>query len=215
MFIGASRAGRTVVKGASKAAPGAGGINRFIPNSDGYFGSRGQSGSSRVRNINGGNQAALDFFDDISKNFVNERSISGGGKIRTLSDGTNITYRPSSVSDGTPAIGFASLYCPEVIEIDGCIFIAEFYNDNIDSLKKQYQNRKDIEMFVNSWSLETLLANNENLNYDINYIHEFAKAIKYFWELRMKTLFPDRKIMVEIGEEIMGEIGLSVTLYQE
>ena len=142
---------------------------------------------------------------------VNEEILNDFSEIR----GRSLINHVSNSYDIEAAIGFASLYCPEVIEIDGCIFIAEFYNGNIDSLKKQYQNRKDIEMFVNSWSLETLLADNEKLNYDINYIHEFAKAIKYFWGLRMKTLFPDRKIMVEIGEEIMGEIGLSVTLYQE
>ena len=46
-------------------------------------------------------------------------------------------------------------------------------------------------------------------------IEEFAKAIQYFWQLRVNSLFPSRDIVVEIGEEIMGEEGLTVTLYQK
>ena len=32
---------------------------------------------------------------------------------------------------------------------------------------------------------------------------------------RVNSLFPSRDIVVEIGEEIMGEEGLTVTLYQK
>ena len=113
------------------------------------------------------------------------------------------------------AIGFASLYCPEVIEVEGYIFIAEFYNGDIDELKRHYADRKEIEMFVNSWSLTSLLADCEKINYNINYIDEFAKAIQYYWQLRMRDLFPGRNLIVEIGENIMGEEGLSVTVYQK
>ena len=55
------------------------------------------------------------------------------------------------------AIGFASLFCPEVIEIDGCIFISEFYNGNIQKLRSNYKTIREIEMFVNSWSLTSSL----------------------------------------------------------
>jgi hypothetical protein len=112
------------------------------------------------------------------------------------------------------ALGFANLYCPKVVEVDGCIFISEFYNGNINSLKKRYDNKKDIEMFVNSWSLTSLLSYNEKLDYSVDYIDEFGKAIQYFWQMRMNFLFPNKKITVEIGEGIIGEEGLSVTVYQ-
>jgi hypothetical protein len=74
------------------------------PNENGYFGVKGQSSSSSVRNISGGNLAAQDFFDNITNGYISERSITGGGIVRTMPDGTNITYRPSSSSDGTPAV---------------------------------------------------------------------------------------------------------------
>jgi hypothetical protein len=114
-------------------------------------------------------------------------------------------------------IAVASVLCPEIIEIKGYIFIAEFYNGNIDNLEEQYKyNKKMIEMSVNSWSLAEffLQASNESVHVDA-IIEEFGKVIKYFWEKRMIELFPDKTIVVEIVDEIMGENGLSVTLYQE
>jgi len=45
-------------------------------------------------------------------------------------------------------------------------------------------------------------------------IDEFAKAIQYFWQMRLNELFPDRDVVVEIGEDIMGEEGLVVVVYQ-
>ena len=82
-------------------------------------------------------------------------------------------------------------------------------------LRKLYKNTKDIEMFVNSWSLQSLVKECDVINSSDDYIEEFAKAIQYFWQLRVNSLFPSRDIVVEIGEEIMGEEGLTVTLYQK
>jgi hypothetical protein len=141
---------------------------------------------------------------------VREKILNEFSEIR----GRSLMNHVSNSYNIETAIGFASLYCPEVIEIEGCIFIAEFYNGNIDSLKQQHADKKNIEMFVNSWSLSSLLADDEKLNYDINYIDEFAKAIQYFWQLRMNVLFPDKNVVVEIGDGIMGEEGLAITVYQ-
>ena len=145
------------------------------------------------------------------KSIVNEMILNDFSEIR----GRSLMNHVSNSYDIEMALGFASLYCPEIIEVDGCIFIAEFYNGNIESLKKQFKNRKNIEMFVNSWSLTSLLVYNEKINYNINYIDEFAKAIQYFWQIRVHEIFPDRNVVVEIGEKIMGEDGLSVTMYQQ
>ena len=82
-------------------------------------------------------------------------------------------------------------------------------------LRKLYKNTKDIEMFVNSWSLQSLVKECDVINSSGDYIEEFAKAIQYFWQLRVNSLFPSRDIIVEIGEEIMGEEGLTVTLSQK
>lgn len=110
----------------------------------------------------------------------------------------------------------ASVLCPEIIEVEGYIFISQFYNGNIDDLKVQYNgDKRKIEMFVNSWSLaDFFLLASDDLVHNDDIIEEFGKVIKYFWNLRLKELFPSREVAVEIGYEIMGERGLAVTVYQ-
>ncbi|MGI5971173.1 MAG: hypothetical protein ACOX7P_05550, partial [Oscillospiraceae bacterium] len=78
--------------------------SKFKPNDNGYFGNVGQSGSSKVRNMPGGNQTAQEFFDDITKGYKTEIDLGNGKKLRILDDGTAVTYRPVSHSDGTPAV---------------------------------------------------------------------------------------------------------------
>ena len=76
------------------------------------------------------------------------------------------------------AISFASLFCPEIIEVDDCIFISEFYNGNIMELRELYKNTKD--MFVNSWSLQSLVKECDVINSSGDYIEEFARQFSIF-----------------------------------
>ena len=48
-----------------------------------------------------------------------------------------------------------------------------------------------------------------------NVLREFGKALVYFWKKRVNELFPNRNIVVEMGMELFGEFGLSITLYEE
>lgn len=141
---------------------------------------------------------------------VDEKIINNFSKVH----GCTLMNHVANSYDIEMAIGFAALFCPEIVEVDGCIFISEFYNDNIQELKNTYKTVKEIEMSVNSWSLTSLLKDNDDIDYSIDYIDEFAKAIQYFWQMRLNILFPDKSIVVEIGEEIMGEEGVVVTFYQ-
>lgn len=78
---------------------------KYTVNDDGYYGERGQSSSSRVRNLKGGDNAAKEFFDEKTVGYISERLIENG-VIREMPDGTYITYRSISNSDGTPAVSF-------------------------------------------------------------------------------------------------------------
>ena len=130
--------------------------------------------------------------------------------------GRSLMNHASNTCGIEKALAVASVLCPEVVEVKGYIFIAEFYNGDIDSLEEQYNfDRKNIEMWVNSWSLAEffLQASNESVYID-QIIEEFGKVLTYFWNLRMKELFPEKTVIVEIGDEIMGENGLTITLYQ-
>lgn len=76
--------------------------------------------------------------------------------------------------------------------------------------------RKEIEKFVNSWSVGDffLLARDESLNDDAIF-DEFSKLLKYCWSAWFKKHFPEKNIVVELGDSVAGESGLTITVYQE
>lgn len=113
-------------------------------------------------------------------------------------------------------LSVASVLFPEIVEENGCIFISEFYNGNYDSLHEQFEgDRYKIERYVNSWSVGDffLLSRDESVDND-EIFDEFCKLLKYCWSVRFNELFPDKKIVVEIGNAIAGESGITITAYQ-
>ena len=113
-------------------------------------------------------------------------------------------------------ISVASVLWPEIVEVNDYIFFSEFYNNNIQNLEVQFnKDRKQIEQFVNSWSIYDFffLADNESVNNE-KILMEFGNILKFFWELRLKEVFKDKEIIVEISNSIMGENGMTITMYQ-
>lgn len=126
--------------------------------------------------------------------------------------------------DGTLAA--AALFCPEIICIKDYVFIKMFlYNyDNeqellmmVEKLERQYNYcKKDIEMAINSWSLADFFVDTSTQTiFDEEIFYHFGMALQYFWQMRVNVLFPNKSIVVELGNEIMGELGLCITLYEE
>jgi len=106
---------------------------------------------------------------------------------------------------------------PTIVEDDGHVFIADFYNKNLERLKAQFHNdKRAIERQVNAWSLADffLLASSPSVDSDV-LITKFGEVLHFFWSLRLKTLFPGREFVVEVGEDIEGERGLSITFYEK
>lgn len=92
-------------------------------------------------------------------------------------------------------IATAYLFCPQIIQVGRYIFIKHFWNHEeeetaecIKILEEQYDNDK--------------------------IIYQFGDAMVYFWKCRVKELFPDKKVVVELGKDLMGELGLCITMYQ-
>jgi hypothetical protein len=130
--------------------------------------------------------------------------------------GKSLMNNASNTCDIEQHISVASVLWPEIVEDEGHIFISEFYQGNLKSLQEQFNNdRRKIETWVNSWSISDffLMSSNESM-LDDEIVDEFAKILKFFWTLRVKELFPEREIIVELGIEIMGELGLTITVYQ-
>lgn len=42
-----------------------------------------------------------------------------------------------------------------------------------------------------------------------------VNALAYFGDRRVKELFPDREIVVKLDNDLMGEYGLCVTMYED
>ena len=84
-------------------------------------------------------------------------------------------------------------------------------------LEKQFNyDKTQIEQWVNSESLGDFFIGKYTKSLDNDkIIDEFAKVLVYYWSRRAKELFPDRNIVVEVGNEIMGELGLTITMYEK
>lgn len=126
--------------------------------------------------------------------------------------------------DGTLAA--AALFCPEIICINEYVFISMFlgeYGDEkkmlerVAQLEEQFNHcKKNIEMAVNSWSLgDFFLGDNCSLHCNDETMKQFEDVLCYFWQMRVNQLFPQKTIVVELGHELMGELGLCITMYEK
>lgn len=126
--------------------------------------------------------------------------------------------------DGTLAA--AAFFCPDIICVKDYVFIKMFFENSddekelietIEKLEERYNYcKKDIEMAMNSWSLgDFFLEDNTSLSCSDEVIHTLGEVLCYFWQMRVQQLFPERKIVVELGYELMGELGLCITMYEK
>lgn len=124
--------------------------------------------------------------------------------------------------DGTLAA--AALFCPEIVCVKDYIFVKMFLNnqkdedlvDIVNKLEKSYDYcKKKIEMAINSYSVGDFFLNDDSeLINDVDALNHFGEVLCYFWQMRVNQLFPDKSIVVELGHELMGELGLCITMYE-
>ena len=121
-------------------------------------------------------------------------------------------------------IASAYLFCPEIIQVKNYVFIKQFWNcsieksiERINRLEEQYgQDKKTIEMSVNTWSIgDFFIGDSSDLMDNEKIIRQFGDVIVHFWNSRVKELFPEKEIIVELGNDLMGEFGLCITMYEK
>lgn len=121
-------------------------------------------------------------------------------------------------------IASAYLFCPQIIQVKDYIFIKQFWNCSVDEsieciskLEEQYgYNKKAIEMSVNTWSIgDFFIGDSSQLMDNEKVIQQFGNVIVYFWKRRVKELFPEKETVVKLGNNLMGEIGLCITMYED
>ena len=73
--------------------------------SNGYFGENSPSTGHRTRNIASGDnlKTATDFYNKIALG-GKEKTLSDNLRVTSMSDGSRISFRVKSVSDGTPVV---------------------------------------------------------------------------------------------------------------
>lgn len=120
-------------------------------------------------------------------------------------------------------ISAAYFFSPDIIQIKEYIVLKDLwgreekdYEQSIINLQKQYANdKKMIEMHVNTWSIgDFFVGSNDILMDDEKVLEQFGKTLVYYWEKRAKELFPDKNIIVMLGNNLMGEYGLCITMYE-
>lgn len=122
-------------------------------------------------------------------------------------------------------IAAASLFCPDVVVVNGYIFIKYLWNisdeeesiEYINELEKRFgYNKKQIEKYVNTWSLgDFFVGDNSPKMNDIDILNQFGCLLCYFWKSRLKELFPKKEFEVILGKEMEGEIGLCISMYEK
>lgn len=144
---------------------------------------------------------------------VDEKMMAHFGEIRgrTLMSHAFNSFLPEDV------LALSSVLWPEIIEVEGCIFVSEFYNGNFESLKEQFDGDKTaIEKWVNSWSLsDFFLEKGSSESHQDEVIESFGEVLTHFWALRLAQLFPGRNFVVQLGDGLMGERGLAITVYED
>ncbi|AVE43905.1 hypothetical protein KDV41_15290 [Providencia stuartii] len=111
----------------------------------------------------------------------------------------------------------AGLFCPEIIEIDGVIYRCENNNGKIEPYDGYGKDKRTLEMVNNVFSfndffLSTITdaaSDNEVL------MTEFSNVLKYFWGIRLKSLYPNKTFEFIITDDgLYGEEGFCMTFYE-
>ncbi len=126
-------------------------------------------------------------------------------------------------------IAVSYLLMPDFVQINDYIFVADLFNrygektttfsehvKKVKQLEKRFCGDSiKIEQAINSWSIiDFFCTQHSNKPLTDEEIETFCEVLVYYWRIRVKELFPDKDIVVESGYEIMGELGLTITVYQ-
>lgn len=120
-------------------------------------------------------------------------------------------------------IAIANILSPEFIEIENHIFIAELFEqrgqdaiETLEKLKSQFKNVKaDVERWVNCRSIgDFFKGQNSPILDDIVVLEQLCLILEDSWEKQLRKFFPNRFFAIEYGMELMGELGLAITVYE-
>ncbi len=117
-------------------------------------------------------------------------------------------------------IAVAGLFSPEFIEYKDHIFL----NENVDELLEKNiifpcpfgGDKKTTERYYNLFNLEEffILTADESSG-DLRMVKKLGDLLLYFWSIKLKETFPNRRFRLEIAEDLYDEHGFCLTFWQE
>ena len=121
MFSGTKGSSRTSVNDNISSL-----ASKFPLTAAGYFGSKGKSSDSSKRNIKSDDpiKTAKAFYHTVSNGGSERPMKSGKGVITEFSDGSTVTYRAVSSSDGSPAVEITITH-PDAVKPQKIHFVKE------------------------------------------------------------------------------------------
>ncbi len=141
-----------------------------------------------------------------------------------LQRGVNLMNHSANSTSIEDFLAIAYVLCPDFIEVNGYIFLSDFYNaygdgaiNKLEKLERQFgRDKRKIEQYVNSWSFGDFFIGQDTPSMDNeNILKQFGEILIYYWTRRAKELFRNKNIIVTYGVGLMGELGYAVTLYED
>lgn len=111
----------------------------------------------------------------------------------------------------------AGLFCPEIIEIDGVIYRCENNNGKIEPYDGYGKDKRTLEMVNNVFSFNDFFLSTISDAASDNEVlmTEFSNVLKYFWGIRLKSLYPNKTFEFIITDDgLYGEEGFCMTFYE-
>ncbi|MEX5486185.1 hypothetical protein IC611_12295 [Proteus mirabilis] len=89
----------------------------------------------------------------------------------------------------------SALFCPEIIEIDGVIYRSENNDQKVYPNDSYGTDKKTLEMASNVFPIsQFFLMEDDRASDDYMLITVFSEVIKYFWNIRLKSLYPNKNL---------------------
>jgi hypothetical protein len=118
---------------------------------------------------------------------------------------------------GDPELGavFATLFWPELVEIEDCVLLKEHLaQTNFEEWKEACEgDRGCIEVSVNHIHVWDLFPNADGKDLNDAVFEYIARVLERCWSCAAKEAFPERTFVVEYSNEPQ-DYGPTVTLYQ-
>ena len=115
-------------------------------------------------------------------------------------------------------IAVSGMLLPDIIELDGHVFLKENYPSLGGNLSSRFGNdRKTLERYVNLLCLSDfyLLAADEASD-DEYWLLKQGEIIRYFWKQRLNELYPEKEFEFELTRDgLFDEDGVCVTFSQK